>query len=299
MSSDKQITINKLNERINELINTNEELDNFKRMALRDIKLLKQQLNETLDLLEECNSSRSSRHIIKRIEAIETNLNFLKSQLNLIDTEHNNNLSEIKQIDNNIVTNTPASVINNIPAMPIINTQIPAIQTQESNKLNKSNKSNKLKNNVLTSSPVSNNLPNIDTIIQVPITSQPIQQLPITLETTNLQPSNLQPTTDLIKKVSNKQVSNKQTYNKQTSNKQASNTQISNKKSDDDKDEDNDVIEINTTEKKYPCPKGEYLDKKVNKCKPIPTCPEGEFFKIKKGKCVSKTQNFNNPNQKK
>jgi hypothetical protein len=291
MSSNKQIIINKLNERINELINTNEELDNFKRMALRDIRLLKQQLNETLDLLEECNSSRSSRHIIKRIEAIESNLDFLKSQLNLIDDEHKNNISEIKQIDTNIISNTP-KVISNIPAMPII---IPPSPNLESNV---SNKSNKLKNNVLPLSNVNNNLSSIDNIIQVPVTSQSIQQLPNTLETTTLQPK-----TESMQKVSNKQKSNKQ---------------ISNKKSEDnieEEEEENEIVEINITGNKNQCQKGEYFDKKEqickkmpqcptgqyfnkkeNMCKVIPQCPPGERFIVKKGKCLPKNQN---PNQKK
>ncbi len=113
--SNKSLEIQKINERISELVEINENLEKFKKMAMRDIRILKKELNDTLDELEECVSTRSSRHLIKRIESLETNIDFLRQQMSLLKGESINNDSELENIKNlNVLSSKLPSNISQI-----------------------------------------------------------------------------------------------------------------------------------------------------------------------------------------
>lgn len=115
--SNKSQDIQKINERISELVEINENLEKFKKMAMRDIRVLKKELNDTLDELEECVSTRSSRHLIKRIESLETNIDFLRQQISLLKGESINNESELMNIKNlnELTPRLPSSISQTIP----------------------------------------------------------------------------------------------------------------------------------------------------------------------------------------
>jgi len=133
-----------LQERIEDLVQVNEQLEEFKKKAIIDIKKLKSELVKALDELDECalnnnkDSIVTSKKIFNRIDKLEFNIDKIKEQLDLLVYEKQNNKYEIRNLSQLSGVNvSPSKIdleeeknynkISPIPLLPVnVNTKKPS-----------------------------------------------------------------------------------------------------------------------------------------------------------------------------
>ncbi len=133
-----------LQERIEDLVQVNEQLEEFKKKAIIDIKKLKSELVKALDELDECalhnnkDSIATSKKIFNRIDKLEFNIDKIKEQLDLLVYEKQNNKYEIRNLSQLSGVNVSQSKIDleeeknynkisPIPLLPVnVNTKKPS-----------------------------------------------------------------------------------------------------------------------------------------------------------------------------